>query len=282
MRSPTVPARGAAFSGSALSAGAAVLAAAFIFAPPVLVTSASGDRFADERHLIEAFRDAFAGQWRSGRPDFSAHLGSVVDYWFRYHLAKAVIAALLAIALVALAVLVWKAFLRAGHLRATKRVGLAAAGASVTALALVALAAVMANVQGAVAPFASLLPMLTGDTTDAGLSDTLEQVRQRLAETPGTTVPPTLQAMISDFARFHAAMAVVAAIVAVVLVGAGVVFWTRFARTRPSDRRTKRVLGSYGVLLVLIAMAFGVVAVANTTTAANPKPALAAFFDGGW
>jgi hypothetical protein len=39
---------------------------------------------------------------------------------------------------------------------------------------------------------------------------------------------------------------------------------------------------SFGVLASLLTLAMIVVAVANTTTAADPVPALSAFLDGGW
>jgi hypothetical protein len=287
LSSPVAPSRSAGVPGRVLAtlvALAAALVAAFVVAPASLAAGRSGDGFVDERHLTQALREAFVEYWRSGDRDFSPDLESAVDYWFRYHVAKAVIAAVLLILLVALGVLLWKAFLRAGGLGAGQRATLASAGVVVTMLALFSLATVMANVQGAVAPFASLLPMLTGGATDAELADTLEQVRQRLAESRsgGGPTPPAIEVMISDFTRYHVAMAVVAAIVAVVLIGMSVVLWKRFARTGSSERRTRRVLGSFGALSALVSLVAIVVAVANTTTAADPAPALLAFFDGGW
>jgi hypothetical protein len=99
-------------------------------------------------------------------------------------------------------------------------------------LALFSLATVMANIQGAVAPFASLLPMVM----EGAPADTVGQIRRGLADYPGAggRSHAALEVMISDFARYHAAMAVI------------------------------------------------VVVVANTGTAADPVPALRAFFDGGW
>ena len=96
---------------------------------------------------------------------------------------------------------------------------LASAGAAVTALALLALAAVMASVQGAIAPFSSLLPMLPLHPSHGELADVLEQIRQRLAHYPdtGERTPPALQAMVGDFARYHAVIAVAASLVTVVL-----------------------------------------------------------------
>jgi len=88
--------------------------------------------------------------------------------------------------------------------------------------------------------------------------------------------------MIGDFSRYHVAMAVLAAIVAVVLVGITAVLWKRVARTEPYGRRTRRLLGSFGLLSALLSLALVVVAVANAATAADPEPALRAFFAGGW
>ncbi|MFG3417646.1 hypothetical protein [Micromonospora sp. NPDC048063] len=267
-----------------LVALAVALVAAFVVAPRTLAASGSGGGFVERRDLVEALGEEFVKYWRSGERDLSPGLQRVVDYWFRYHLAKAVIAAILLIVLVALGLLLWKAFLRAGGIGAGRRAALASGGVLVTMLALFSLAMVMANVQGAVAPYASLLPMLASGGTDGELADTLDQVRQRLADSlsAGDRTPPALEVMISDFSRYHVAMAVVAGIVAAVLVGTSVVSWTRFARTGPSDRRTRRVLGSFGVLSALLSLVVIVVIVANTTTAADPAPALLAFFDGGW
>ncbi|MEU4777283.1 hypothetical protein [Micromonospora sp. NPDC023633] len=267
-----------------LVALAVALVAAFVVAPRTLAASGPDGGFVDKRDLTEALREAFVDYWSSGDRDFSPGLEGVVDYWFRYHVAKAVIAAILLIVLAALGVLLWKAFLRAGGLGAERRAALASAGVLVTMLAVFTSATVMANVQGAVAPFASLLPMLAVGETDGELADTLDQVRQRLADSlsGGDQAPPALEVMISDFSRYHVAMAVVAAIVAVVLIGMSVVLWKRFARTGSSDRRTRRVLGSFGVLSALLSLVVIVVVVANTTTAADPAPALLAFFEGGW
>ncbi|MBO4209944.1 hypothetical protein GSF22_28715, partial [Micromonospora echinofusca] len=140
-----------------LGALAVLLATAFVVAPPVLAGRPGGG-FADRRHLSEALRGAFVGYWRSGDPDLSPALTRVVDYWLRYHLAKAVIAALLLAVLVALGIRLGRAFRRDGGPGAGRRGALASAGIVVTVLASFSLALVMANVQGAVAPFASLLP----------------------------------------------------------------------------------------------------------------------------
>ncbi|MGW7099620.1 hypothetical protein [Streptomyces sp. NPDC054838] len=264
---------------------AVAFGATFVVAPgPLAASGGSGGNYVDQRNLTEALRQAFVAYWSSGDRDFSPGLDRVVNYWFRYHVAKAVIAALLLIVLVALGVLLWKVFLRVGSLRAQRRAALASACVLVTLLALFSSAAVMANVQGVVAPFSSLLPMLGGSATDAGLADTLDQVKQQLADSPGTgdRTPAALAVMIDDFARYHVPMAVTAAIVATILVGMSLASWKRRARTEPSDRRTRRVWWYFCVLSALLSLVLVVVAVANTTTATDPAPALLAFFEGGW
>jgi hypothetical protein len=258
--------------------------AAFVVAPAMLAASAPGGGFVDYRRLSEAFRGGFVEYWRTGDRDLSPGLDRVVEYWFRYHLAKAVIAAVLLIVLVALGARLWAAFLRAGGLRAGTRAAIASAGAVVTMLALVALAAVMANVQGVVAPFGSLFPMLTDGASGGELAGTLAQVRQRLADSTGTDArtPPAIDVMINEFARYHVAMAVIASLVSIVLIGVSVAWWRRFAGAGPAGRRVRRAWGSFGAVSTLLALAVIVVVVANATTAADPAPALLALFEGSW
>jgi hypothetical protein len=138
----------------------------------------------------------------------------------------------------------------------------------------------MANAQGAVAPFASLLPMLVDRPADGPLADTLGQVRQRLGA--GDRTAPAVDVMVRDFARYHEAMVVIAAVVAIALAAGGVLLWRRFSATAPAQRRARAVLGAFGGLAAALALAVVAVVVANTTVAADPAPALLALFNGGW
>ncbi|WP_197023545.1 hypothetical protein [Rhodococcus sp. UNC363MFTsu5.1] len=278
--------RSTGVSGRALAvlvALTAALAAAFVLAPRVLAGSKPGGGLFDQASLVEAVRVAFIEYWGSGDGAFSPGMETVVDYWFRYHVAKAVIAAILLTVLVALGVLLWRAFMRSGGLEAGKRAALASAGVVVSMLALFSLVLVMANVQGAVAPFSSLMSMLPVGETDGELAVTLGQVRQQLADplSAAGEAPPALEVMVSDFARYHVAMAAIAAIMAAVLIGLSVVFWKLTGATGASDKSTRRVLGTVSALSALLSLGVLVVAVANTTTAADPAPALLAFLDGG-
>ncbi|MFJ6784747.1 hypothetical protein [Streptomyces yangpuensis] len=244
----------------------------------------SGGGFGDQRHLIGSFSEAFVGYWSSGDRNFSPGLERVVDYWLHYHVVKAVIAATLLAVLITLGVLLWKAFVRAGGFGAGRTAAIASAGAVVTALGLISLAAVMANIQGAIAPLSSLVSMLPMHSSPGALADTLGQVRQHMADYPnaGTRTPPAVEVMVGDFSRYHLVIAVAAPMVAVVLIGMSVMSWRRFARAEKSDRRARRIFTSFGLLWALLSLAFIVLAVANVSVAAEPTPALLAFFEGGW
>ncbi len=144
----------------------------------------------------------------------------------------------------------------------------------VTALALLSAATVMANVQGSVSPFASLVPIVT----DGPAGDVLDQIRQR--PSAGQSTPPALEFMIGDFGRYHLAMVFIAATTAVAFLAAGIVLGRRFAAAR--DGRAKRVLASLGGLAVSLSLATGLLAVANVTVATDPAPAFLALFQGSW
>ncbi|MEX0172212.1 hypothetical protein MRBLMG1_004924 [Streptomyces sp. LMG1-1-1.1] len=293
---------------------APALVAAFVLVPRTVAATGTDGALADRRGLAREFREAFVAYWSSGDRDPSPDLARVIDYWFRFHVTKAVIAALLLLTCVALAVLLrksvpkaggpgveWRsaggagverrsAAASAGGLGSGRRPAPALAGVlvalfAVGSLAVASLAVVMANLQGAAAPFASLLPTLpTGATADGRLAATLAEVRERLAassDTAGAT-PPALDVMVGDFARYHAVMAVIAAVVAVGLLGVSVTAWRRLRNTVASDRPTRLLRSSFVVLSASSSLVALVVAVANTTTAADPRPALLAFFDGGW
>lgn len=81
---------------------------------------------------------------------------------------------------------------------------------------------------------------------------------------------PGLERVVDYWLRYH------------VLIGMSVLSWRRFAGTGASDKRTRRVFRSFGLLWALLSLIFIVVAVANASVAADPAPALLALFKGGW
>lgn len=265
-----------------LVALAVALGAGFVLAPGRLAANGSEGAFSGRHGLVGALRPAFIAYWRSGDRRFPPDLQRVVDYWYRFHVVKGVLAVALLIVLVALGTLLWKAFLRSGGPRG--RLALASAAAFTSALALVALAAVMANVQGALAPFSSVTSMLPLGTPGGPLAGAVGEIRQGLAHYPDTNGRNTavLRVMVDDFGRYHAVLAVLASVVAVVLAGLSVTAWRGFAKVDAADGRTRRTMAWFGVLSALLGLALIVVAVANTGTAADPAPALLGFYGGGW
>ncbi len=259
-----------------LAIAAVLLGVSFVVVPGMAAGWGSAGGIGNEGELRDALRVAFVGYWSSGAGEFSPALNEVVAYWFRYHVAKAVIAAVLLGVLTVLAVALWNAVGREEDARWGRRVALGAAGAGVTTCALVAVLAVMANVQGAVAPYASLLPMLFDDPVGPELAGTVTDVGRQLAAAGSS---PALEMMIGDFTRYHVAMVVIASMVAVGCAVATVVLWRRRAGKSSAERG---VLAGLGLLTMGLTVVFVVVAVANTSTVAEPVPALQALFDGGW
>jgi hypothetical protein len=280
---PTRPAGGSGRRLAALVALAAALVAAFFLAPARLATNGDSHDLADHRHLVATFHSAFVGYWRSGERDLTPDLARVVDYWLRYHVAKGAIAAVLLAVLLALTVLLWKTYLRTEGLGPVRRVALAASGAFTALLSLFSLTAVMANIQGWKASFSSLIPMLQEGGSDQALATSLEQARQGLAGSArtGAQTPPALDVMTDDFARYHVVMAVVAAIVAAGLLGTAVLLWRRFATTATTQRRTRRVLGSFGAVSVVLTLGMLVLMAASISVANDAAPALLAALQGG-
>ncbi|MEU6586201.1 hypothetical protein [Nocardia sp. NPDC046763] len=260
-----------------LTALALVLTTALVLAPAWLADSGPSD-FADQHKLRRALRDGFVAYWNSGNRTHPPALISVINYWFRYHVAKGAIAAVLLIVLIALATLLWKAYLRAGGLGAAQQYALVTAGTLVSLFALAALLTVIANIQGAVAPFSSLLPMLPSGANDPQLAATFDQIRQQLTEATGAA--PPVNDMVSDFTRYHVTMAIIAAILATTALGLTAVSWKRFARS--ADTRTRRILCGSGIVTALLSLASIVLLTANTTSAMHSTSALSAFFNGGW
>jgi hypothetical protein len=184
--------------------------------------------------------------------------------------------------LVALGRLLWSAFLRSSG--APRRIGLAVAGSSAALLALVALVAAMANLQGVLAPYASLLPMLVdGGPADGELAAVLDQARQQLvdARASGTATAPVLDGVVGQLGWFHVVMAVLAPVVVLALVALSALAWRRRAAVR-TDRRTRRLLGAAGLAAALVALPFAVLTAANVSVAADPAPATLALLEGSF
>ncbi|MEV0332689.1 hypothetical protein [Nocardia sp. NPDC050717] len=262
-----------------LGALAVVLGGAFVLAPRWLAGSVPGGGIGDEGDVRNALRAGFVEYWGSGDRALTPALSATVDYWSRYHLAKAVLAGLLVIVLVALAVRLWRAFLVA-----ERPVRLGVVSALVTLPALFAVVATMANIQGVVAPFASTLPMLTEPPVDPELAGALDQVVGNLEAAIQTDAAmlPAVAVLLDGFVRYHQAMIVIACLTAVAFAAAGVLLWRQRGRTGTEDRRARRTFAALAAVTVAAAAASAVVALANISTVADPAPALLALFAGSW
>ncbi|MBT0566251.1 hypothetical protein [Williamsia sp. CHRR-6] len=238
---------------AALTALSGACAVAFVVAPGLL----AGSRPHSSAALTGATGDAIAGYVAGGRSTLSADLSDLVDYWQRYHLIKAGCAGLALIAAAGIVVMLWRAR-RAGDATRTSGAGLIAAAV----FAAVATVLLMANVQGALAPLASLLSMLP--MSDPTVTGTVVRLR---AELTGATPSAPLSVLIDDFARYHLVLAIAAAVVALALGVIALRVWrhARLLAVVPS------LLGASTVVLVI----------ANVGTAAHPAPALLGFLTGG-
>jgi hypothetical protein len=220
-----------------LLAAAVLLAAAFFLAPPLLVPGGFGD-----------FPHAFLAYWSSGRPDFPPGLQHLVDQQFRYHLVRVLIAVPLLAVLVALAV----------RLRRFRPL--------FGALALVAAALLIENVQGVVSPFGTLLPLLASGLAKSDRAALLAQVRDQLAHGPAS---PALHVMLDEYVRWHVVKAVLSGLLGAALLGLSVAVWRRRHRW-------------YSLLTALLAAAALVVVAADVTTVANPGPGFLPLLQGSW
>lgn len=259
-----------------LSAAAVLLTVAFVVAPVRVVADSSGHRFRDQGEIVGSLSTAFAAAWAPGASGGSPGLDGLVDYWARYHLAKAVIAALLVAVLVALGRSLWQALAAGPDSRADRaRLGLGAQLAAAYLAGLAAVTVLLANVQGMLAPRSSLMSMVPTASAPPGVRAAVARVTGGLA--PGAATPADVQGVVDDFARYHAVFAIVGAIAAAVGLWC-CLHWFRAGRDRRALGLSGRALG----LTMLGYCAFLLVVVAaNVSTARNPASALLASFAGG-
>jgi hypothetical protein len=254
-----------------------LLAAGFALAPRAL----TGAGPIHEHSLSAATSQAFSAYWQSGRHSYPPALADLVAYWRRYYLVKAGFAVALTIASCWLAHTLWRSLLRAGRLRPATTTAAVMSGSAVTALAFGSVLVVMATIQGALAPFSSLVSLLPVGHGDPALTESVGQIQHDLADHQAVPhTPAALGAIIDDFQRYHAVLAAQAAILAVVLIGLSMLMWRRaptVGRAVPRAKALLRLLATAFALLTAIVL---VVGAANVSTALNPDPALRLVFGG--
>ncbi|MEU4243309.1 hypothetical protein [Actinoplanes sp. NPDC026619] len=236
-----------------------LLITAFVLLPGPL----AGNDFPGQGRLVAAVHQGFVGYWQAGSSALPPPLQHVVDYWFRFHLVKGLIAALLLATLIVLGVRLRRSLTGAA---------LVAAGGAVVALGVLATVAVMANIQGMVAPFGSLFPMLLERPATPPLTAALTDAGRQLAA--GGRFSPAVQVMVDQFVRYHAAMAVMAAVLTVLLAGLAATSWRRFAK-----RRQRALMPALWSVLTVAPV---ILLIANVSSVADPVPSLLGLVRGGW
>lgn len=262
-----------------LLALAVALAVLFVIAPASLAGGSYGRSFTDNGSLVEATRTSFAAFWSAGSGDLPPALQNAADYWERYHLVKALIAGLLLAVLLMLGTRVGRALSRAEARDGSGTAPLIAAAVAIAVSTLAAIVLVAANVQGTFAPFASLLSLLGPEQRGGGLAATVDQVRQALAQ-PGASHSAALNAMVEDFARYHAVFAALAAALAAGFAVVGVTAWRARRSARVAGGGLRRMLGAFGVSSIMLSLLLLVVALANVSNATAPEEGLRLFFGG--
>lgn len=257
----------------------AFLATLFVVAPPTLAGGTYGRGPSAAGELATAARASVVDLWRSGTGDLPPTLRSAVDYWARYHAAKALLAGLLAVVLIALGLRLWRSLAASGP---AGRRGTRAALLVVAALALGAGVLAMANIQGAVAPLFSLLALAQPGHHGGDPALMATQARELLATpaaTRGGAHAEALGTLVDGFARYHAVLAVLATGAAIGLAVLG----TRALRARRSRVVTapaRPTLRTLGVSAIGVALLLGLVAAANVSNAIAPEPGLVLFLGG--
>lgn len=226
--------------------------------------------------LVDTVRTGFLDTLMSGSAP-AVPLARAAAFWQGFHLAKALAGVLL------LGVLIAAGVRLAGRQAAAvgwRRGSLAAAGLLLVAGAAVSLLIVVANVQGAVAPLASVLTFLPVGGADPDVAAASARLAGELRQGP---LDPAGAALLADFRLYHLVLVACVAVVGTGLaIGLGAVVRARRARRRATPDTGART-GALSVTAVVLAggMAFFLlVGAANLTTALDPAPALAAFLDG--
>lgn len=261
----------------ALAGVALVLGVAFVVAPVWLAGGGHGGGFVGSAALSRSVGHEFVAFWHTDRQARPAAMNDLVQYWGRYHVAKAVLAGVLLIVLSVLATRLWKQSVDSAI--ATRRRRMAGmAGATATAGGFAAALLLMANVQGAIAPLSSVLSLVPSAGDDPAVGQVRAQVVQHLRI--GDTSRPALARMVDDFGTYLAVLAASALALACAAVVLSMVVGRSFRRTARSDGATRRTKALTGVGFAIAGVVLLVLAVANIGNAIEPAHALLLFYAG--
>lgn len=259
----------------ALTAAAVALTAAVVLVPFPLAAMLPGGGYGGPEALREAVTSGFVRFWSTGNGALGPDLAGAVDFWARFHVVKAVLAAALLGVLLALVPRLWRSSARAGHPR---RWATRVAATGTASLLVLSLLVLVANLQGALAPLSSVLGVMPLGAPTGDLAATVDRAREAVA----TASPsPAATTLLDDFTRYHVVMAVLGTLVTVVLLAGFAVVLRRRSRTARTERPRRRVLAAAAVGMLLLAAFFAVTTAANLGTARHPSAALVGFLGGG-
>lgn len=256
--------------------GGTVLALAVFLAPFPAASAWPGGGYPSRTALVDSLSSGFIHHSNAGSALIGPELARPVDFWARFHVIKAALAAMLLLVLVSLGSRTWRGYASANRPRRRLAVGALLGVEAPTALA--AILILVANIQGAVAPLSSALGLLPIGRPDPALAETITQVRHGLRS---GTRSPALELLVHDFTRYHLAMACLGAVVTLSLAVAAVLLGRQRSKMSGAPHRGRGMLALAIVAAGVSSAFFGVVTAANFSTVARPVPALLSFFEGG-
>ncbi|WP_148615308.1 hypothetical protein [Nocardioides rubriscoriae] len=264
-------------SRAGLMSCAALATTVALFVVPALLISWRG--YDGEDALVAAAESAFRRADLGARVADSAALAELTARWREFHVVKALLAGVLVAVLAGLASVVRRKAEATDGGRG--RWPLLAAYSGVALWLLAAVSVLLANVQGSVAPFASVASLLPTERPGGELGGVLASLRQAVQADPprsGAGIPGEL---LGDFVVYHAVLAVLALATGGVLMTLAlraVLARSRLHAEGRSPRPTwllqTTLYGAAGAFFVLLALA-------NTSTWIDPVPALVATLGGG-
>ncbi len=239
--------------------------------------SGHSDRgYSDLTVLVDSLSTAFVHHWKADSGAIGADLAVPVDFWARFHIVKAALAAALLVVMAPLGSRTWALYLRAGT--TANRILAGALLALEALIAVIALLVVVANTQGAIAPLSSALGLLPVGTREPVLAQAVTQIREGLA---AGAQNPALTLLVDDFTAYHLAMAGLGVVVTVALLIGAVTLWRRRSRLTAGSQRGRHLLAVGVAATVTLSLFFAVVTAGNVSTVVHPAPALLGFFEGG-
>lgn len=248
---------------------AVVLSVGIALAPWPIARLLTGTQYADVGALQGTVDRGIVALGAEGS---ALELEEAARFWAAFHGVKAALAVALLVVLMGCGV----GLLRSGSRMSRTRWWLCWTGNA--AAASVALLVAVANVQGVVAPLASVLGLRSMAPGEGPLRDTLAAIHRDLLSGSSSAATDLL---VAEHVRYHVAMVTLGGIATAALLLGATLAWRH--RRQGSTQRTSGQAGPPRMAVIAtclgltaFAVFFGVVTVANVTTALNPRPTLAA------